>query len=132
MRHRDIKLKGQDIGIIAGRTLKVAPGGVFLYKPTNELIPNRNMSGPELQECFRQCISHVKIPYSTIRQVNINSQPVWRNRDLFDLNSMNIDPYDQVYWGRGNIAVELRGDLEEVEVLAEEILIKDTGLQRMD
>jgi len=130
MADKYVKLEGQNLGIIAGGTAGVAPGGVFLYKPINDLVPNPIMSHAELQECKPQGTPFVNIPYQSIRQVDVDGNPVWRNRDSFDLKSMGINPYDQVYWGRGNVVVEFRNDVNGIDKLVNAILDKNIGLQK--
>lgn len=125
-----IKLEGNDLGIIAGGTSGVAPGGVFLYKPINNLVPNPDMSQSELQACLPNGTPYVNIPYQAVRQVEVDNQPVWRNRDSFDLKLMGINPYDQVYWGKGNVAVEFRNDAQGVDELVAKILERDIGLRK--
>ena len=54
----------------------------------------------------------------------------WRNRESFDLKSMDINPDDQVYWSRGNVAVELNNALR-IWQLVNDILKRSTRLQEI-
>ena len=56
---------------------------------------------------------------------------VWKNIDSYDLPSLGINPYDQVYWGRGKVAVEFRDDIEGVDELVDKILTRGIGLSRI-
>ncbi len=97
-------LVGKDQGIIVG-----GPGtikGVFIYRPENELIPD--LTHPEkLEACLSPHPFFLNIPYSAIRQVRVNEASIWKNKNLFDLRSLGIDPSEQSYWGRGRLEVEL-------------------------
>lgn len=96
----------RDMGIVIGEISSGRIGGIFVYEPQNDLVPNQAMSERELFECFGKA-PFVNLPYSTVKQVMVNDFPVWRNRDHFDLRSLGIDPNNQTYWGRGNVSVEL-------------------------
>ena len=47
-----VKLEGQDLGIMAGGVFGFVPGGVFLYKPENDLVLNSDMSKSEVHACM--------------------------------------------------------------------------------
>ncbi len=118
------------MGIITGG--RAITGGVFLYQPMNDLVPKPDMSQAELRECLPLKHLCVNIPYEAIRQVVVDNQPVWRNKDSFDLTSMGINPYNQIYWGKGSVAVEFRDDVEGIDKLVNLVLGRNIGLQRID
>ncbi|GEM_PF-2868632 len=131
-----LTLSGKDLGVLTGDGMlsggkeQVTLEGIFLYRSPNSLVPFKGMSKTKLEACIPSEPYYVTIPYEAIRIVEVNKNIVWRNRDVFDLNSMGIDKYNQVYWGRGDIAVEFRDDIEEVDILVSKILEGAIGLQK--
>lgn len=123
-------LQGNDLGLIIGGSVYVTPGGIFVYKPQNDLIPNSEMSNSELQLCLGEVTLFANIPYSRVRQVYVNDTSIWKNQDCFDLRALGINPLKQDYWGRGNVSVEFRDDANDVGELVERILKKGMGLSR--
>jgi len=105
-----VQLEGNNLEITVGLS-----GGLFL----------RNIDIP---------IKHVKIIYDVIRQVYVEGKSVWKNRDSFDLVSEGINPYCQVYGGRGNVTVEFRDDIEGIGIdeIVGMILEREVGLRRVE
>lgn len=129
---KSLKLEGQDLGVILGYDCGIAPGGVFLYKPVNDLAPTSDMSGAELEACLTPKTLYVNISYAAVKQVDVDGNTVWRNRDSFDLKSMGIHPFDQSYRGRGNVIVEFRTDIDGVDDLVNKILERKIWLHKTE
>jgi hypothetical protein len=134
MANKYVRLEGQDFGIIIGNTFRLVSDGIFLYKPDNNLVPNINMSFEEIRACvpLEDKKQHIKIPYDVVRQVRVNEKPVWRNWDIFDLKTMGIDPNSQVYWGRGNVLIEVIDNSSNLEEKLDIILQRNLGLKKIE
>jgi len=125
------KLEGSDLGVIAGGTITAAPQGIIIYNPINHLVPNPQMSVIEIYACLPKNGEYYNIDYRAVRQLEVNGTPVWKNRDCFDLRALGIDPTSQIYWGRGDVCLEFRDDLDGVDNLIEQALKVNMGLERI-
>ena len=118
------KLKGEDLGILIGSVpgKNILPtdffeeSGILIYRPRNECIPSIDMEEAEFRALLGSKAKKATIPYRFVRQVENGTALVWRNRDFFALDSIDITRYDNPYWNRGNLTLEF-SDLEGVEAI---------------
>lgn len=110
------QLEGNDLGVIN------SSGQFLIYNPVNDLIPRVGMMGEELAKCT-QGVKWVTIPYLFIRQVFLDKESKWKNKDYF--SNDNSGGY---CYGRGDITIEFK-DGEDANKAIEDILKKEVGLK---
>lgn len=92
-----IEYKGKDLGVIIGST----GGKLVIYQPTDDFVPT---SGNLRDLRDHMPVNVLGINYNLVRQVFVDGNSIWRNRDIPDL----IGEHRADYSGRGQVRLLIR------------------------
>ena len=108
MKRNEIILRGEDIGVVIGRTM----GRAGFYKASGTWVPCQDMSAMEVENGIGNS-PQISIPYEHIDNVEVSGNTVWRNRDCYDIGELGKS-ISQDYYGRGDVVLTFHEGIEEL------------------
>ncbi len=133
MKNDWIKLEWENLWILFWVTWDrvFSTRGVIICKIDSNSIPKQYMSSSEIYENFLSNKCWWVIPYEIIKEILVNEESVWKNKNCFDLHEMWINPRGQEFFWRGNISIEIIDTVKNTRSIVDKILEKNIGLKEV-